>query len=143
MVLVLLTYETVTGNWTRPNNIWHSNNPLNPIITFNVKPSICPPHADHLPIVTLLDLTITQVIDFPSHNKHHANFTSINEKLCLRSELYNLATWISHREDIDKAANSLADIIKEVVEEVVPVLKPTPLCQVMVDERTHRAKERK
>ena len=57
--------------------------------------------------------------------------------------MYNPAIRISHREDIKKAANTLANIIKEVVEEVVPVLKPTPLCQVMVDERTHRAKERK
>ena len=66
MVLVLPvgipTYETVTGNWTRPNNVWRCNNPRNPIITCNVKPSIHLPCADHLPIVTLLDLTITQAI---------------------------------------------------------------------------------
>ena len=40
--------------------------------------------------------------------------------------MHNPAIRISHREDIKKAANTLANIIKEVVEEVVPVLKPTP-----------------
>lgn len=53
------TLETVLGNWTRPDNIWHSNNPLNPIISCNTKPSIRPLRADHLPIVTSLNLSIS------------------------------------------------------------------------------------
>lgn len=59
MVLVLPqgipTYKTASGNWMRPDNIWQSSNPLNPIITCNVKPSLC---TDHLPIITELDLSI-------------------------------------------------------------------------------------
>ena len=77
------TYEMVLRNWTRPNNIWHSNNPSNPIIICNVKPSICPPCADHLPIITSLDLAITQAVTFPSWNIHWANFISINKNCVL------------------------------------------------------------
>ena len=36
------TLETALGNWTRPDNVWHSNNPSNPIISCNTKPSIRP-----------------------------------------------------------------------------------------------------
>ena len=85
------TYKMVTGNWTRPDNIWHSNNPSNPIITCNIKPSIQPPWADHLPIITLLDLTVTWVIRLPSCNMHCANFTSINKKLCTHLDERNPA----------------------------------------------------
>ena len=53
------TLETALGNWTRPDNVWRSNNPSNPIISCNTKPSIRPPRADHLPIVTSLDLLIS------------------------------------------------------------------------------------
>ena len=52
------TYETASSNWMRMDNVWWSNNPLNPIITCNIKPSLCPPCTDHLPIITELNLLL-------------------------------------------------------------------------------------
>ena len=62
------TLEMVLSNWTRPDNVWCSNNLLNPIISCNINPSICPLRADHLPIVTSLDLLMSRATSFPSHN---------------------------------------------------------------------------
>ena len=54
--LSIPTYKTTQGNWTRPDNVWRSNNPLDPIVICNVKPSLHPPCADHLPIITELNM---------------------------------------------------------------------------------------
>ena len=75
------TYETTTSNWTCPNNVWHNNNPNDPITLCNVDPSICPPQADHLPIITVLNLPILRARAFPTHNMCNANFETINKKL--------------------------------------------------------------
>ena len=120
------TLKTVLGNWTRPDNVWRSNNPLNPIISCNTKPSICPPRADHLPIVTSLDLSISQATSFPSRNMQKANFADLNEKLCTHLEMRSPATCINHREDIDGTAESVISIIKETIEEEIPLSKPSP-----------------
>ena len=34
------TYESAASNWTRPDNIWRSNNPANLIISCDTKPSL-------------------------------------------------------------------------------------------------------
>ena len=75
------TYETMTSNWTCPDNVWHNNNHNNPIITCNVDPSVCPPQADHMPIITKLDLSIQRANAFPMQNMHKADFKEINKWL--------------------------------------------------------------
>ena len=52
------TYETVTSNWTRPDNVWLSSHALNLTISCNTNPYICPIHADHLPIITVIDMPV-------------------------------------------------------------------------------------
>ena len=75
------TYKTVTSNWTRPDNVWRNNNPNDPITICDIYPSIRPPQADHLPIITELDLPILRAGAFPMCNMHDADFKAINEKL--------------------------------------------------------------
>ena len=75
------TYETVTSNWTGLDNVWRNANPNDPITICNVDPAIRPPQADHLPIITVLDLPILRASAFPMRNMHDADFETINEKL--------------------------------------------------------------
>ena len=79
--LKIPTYKTITSNWMHPDNVWHNNNPNNPITLCNVDPSIHPPQADHLPIITMLNLPILRARAFPTHNMHNADFNTINKKL--------------------------------------------------------------
>ena len=81
------TYKSVVGNWMRPDNVWKSNNPLNLIISCDIKPSMHPPKADHLPIIMILDLSIPHATHFPTCNMRQVNFTALNDTLwsCLET----------------------------------------------------------
>jgi hypothetical protein len=45
------TFQTNTGCWTRPDNIWHANSQTDPIQCCDVIPNIRPPLVDHMPII--------------------------------------------------------------------------------------------
>ena len=59
-------YETATSNCMHPDNVWRSDNSVNPITICDIDPSLHPPHADHLPITIVLDLQIHRVVTFPT-----------------------------------------------------------------------------
>ena len=60
------TFQSATGNWTCPDNVWHSNTPEDPILRCDVVPAIRPPLADHMPIITIINMP------FPSATNTHA-----------------------------------------------------------------------
>ena len=62
------TYEMANGNWTRPDNVWRSNNPIDLIVSCNFKPSLCSPCTDHLPIIINLNLTLVRANPLPMCN---------------------------------------------------------------------------
>ena len=119
-------YETVQGNWTRPDKVWRSNNPTDPIITCNTKPGVHPPRTDHLPIVMELDLTIQQATPSPTQDMRKANFNIINTKLQTRLEEQHPTKCIWCKEDVEGAVDTLVRIIKEILDEEVPISKPLP-----------------
>jgi hypothetical protein len=45
-----------TGNWTRPDNVFISSHAHERIVKCDVEPERRPPRADHLPIITVLDI---------------------------------------------------------------------------------------
>ena len=120
------TYKTVQGNWTRPNNVWRSNNPLDPIITCNTKPGIHPPGTGHLPIITELDLTIQRATPSPTCDMRKADFNTINTKLHTRLEEQHPTKRIQCKEDVEGAVDTLVRIIKEILDEEVPISKLSP-----------------
>ena len=120
------TYESATGNWTRPNNVWYSNNPEDPIVSCNIDASIHPPHADHLPIITELDLTVSHASSFPTCNMRDVDFEVINMKLKDCLTLWCPIGIICHKEDVENRVNTLVDTINEVIMEEIPISHPTP-----------------
>lgn len=60
----LLTLQTTTGNWTRPDNVWRTDHSGDLITSCNVHPELRPPGADHMPICEL-DLTISRSVASP------------------------------------------------------------------------------
>lgn len=45
-----------TGNWTRPDNVWYTDNNADIFVSCDVSPALCPPLADHLPIISVLNI---------------------------------------------------------------------------------------
>ena len=130
MIIVLLPdipmYKTMTSNWTCPDNIWCNNNLNDPIITCNVNPSIQPPQANHLPIITKLDLSIQRANAFPTWNMHKADFKEINKWLQTLLQECCPARKICNKDKLKSAINKLVKVIQEVLDVEVPASKPCP-----------------
>jgi len=62
------TYETTNHNWTRPDNVWLSHQALDLYTACYTHPTIRPTHADHLPIVTIIDILVERSLPKPSPN---------------------------------------------------------------------------
>ena len=105
------TYETATSNWTCPNNMWCNNNPDDPITICNVDPSIHPPQANHLPMITELDLSIHRASTFPTCNMHDTDFKTINKKLQALLANQCPAQKICSEEDLENTVNTLVRLI--------------------------------
>jgi exonuclease III len=52
------TFQTSAGQWTRPDNVWRSNSQDDLIQRCDVIPNIRPPLADHMPIITVIELPL-------------------------------------------------------------------------------------
>lgn len=125
---ILPTYETVTSNWTHPDNIWHNDNIIDPILICNVNPSIQPPHADHLPIYIELDLPIHKANAFPTCDMCDADFKVINDDLKKLLNKWCPAKEILSKEELNNTVDKLVEAIHEVLEHNVPISK---LCLYM------------
>ncbi|KAG5717879.1 hypothetical protein E4T56_gene1444 [Termitomyces sp. T112] len=58
-------------SYTRPDNVWRSHSAVDPIISCDVNASLHPSHADHLPIVTEVELPIPHSSSPPSRDFCH------------------------------------------------------------------------
>ena len=119
-------YETMTSNWMCPDNIWHNNNLNDPIITCNIDPSIWPPQANHMPIITKLDLSIQRANAFPMWNMHKADFKEINKQLQTLLQEHCPARKICNKDKLRSTVNKLVEAIQEVLDIEVPASKPCP-----------------
>jgi ribonuclease HI len=120
------TLETSAGNWTRPDNVWCSHNAISPVITCDVNPSRRPPCADHLPIISILELPVARSSAPPLRNFREADFVKLNEALDTRLKRDSPAIHISTKEEFHDKVNLLMDIIQQTVAEHVPETKPCP-----------------
>jgi hypothetical protein len=108
--------QTPMGNWTRPNNIWHSNMPDNLIVCCDVVSAIHPPMANHLPIMAIIDpplphSKITKLLNFKS-----ADWLTINATLATKLEAKSPARHIKSNKEFNTKVNNLVQIITDVLE---------------------------
>ena len=83
------TFQSAAGSWIRPDNVWCCNTPDDPIAWCDIIPAIRPPLADHLPVITILDLLLSRVDEPHSLDFRQVNWIKVNEDLaqCLEAEL--------------------------------------------------------
>ena len=122
----LPTLETPNQNWTQPDNFWHTITPHNPIIACNTDPSCRPPKADHLPIITDLDLTITRAEAKERRNMRLADYKKLNEKLSDILNTRHPAAPLNSGDELDHATNDLISTIQDATATTVPISKPSP-----------------
>jgi hypothetical protein len=120
------TYQTAAGNWTRPDNVWRSSSPDDPISRCEVVPAMSPPMADHLPIVTELALPLprapeAQVLDF-----RQADWPKVNLDLAQRLEEQSPAARIESEEEFLLKVDEVIRITTETLEDHLKDRRPSP-----------------
>ena len=123
------TLLTSAGNWTSLDNIWWHNTPDNPILCCDTVPAIRPPLADHLPIITILDLPFPRASTTPSQNFQMAEWSSINKELKYRLDAESPAKCIVSKEEFIQKVDNLVQITYKVLQGSIDKKSPNPYKQ--------------
>jgi len=120
------TYETAAHNWTRPDNVWCSHHDINPIISCNTEPRICPLNADHLPIVTIIELPIARASSPPSRDFQIIDYEKFNTALKTRLDHDSPTKLINSKAEFIKKVDELTSIIQNTITTLIPLKKLSP-----------------
>ena len=122
------TLEATSGNWTRPDNVWRSASDTNIFISCNVAPALRPPLADHLPIISVLDISLKRAVAPLSRNFRNVDWDEFRSSLGR-----SLAPITPHRlhsaADTASAASSLTQAIQDTICAIIPPSKPSPFAK--------------
>ena len=103
------TFQLAAGNWTHPDNVWRSNIPEDPILHCNVIPTIQPPLADHMPIITIVNMPFPRAAKAHVLDFRQANWIKVNEDLAQQLELSLLPSKITSRDNFIARVDELGD----------------------------------
>jgi hypothetical protein len=120
------TLETVTGNWTRPDNVWLTHSNTSSIITCNVNTHLRPPNTDHLPIITIISLPIARSSSPPSPDFHDVDWIDFDATLSTLLDLHSPALHINNKTEYDTKVSKLTSLLQQTIATTVPIRKPTP-----------------
>ncbi|KAF5375879.1 hypothetical protein D9615_008261 [Tricholomella constricta] len=122
------TLQTAGDRWTRPDNVWRSHHPVDPVISCDMNAGLRPPITDHLPIITVVELPIARTSTPPSRDFHNADWKLFRETLETNLALRSPARRISSLDEFDEKVKTLTAIIQDVIasDDVVPMKKPCP-----------------
>jgi hypothetical protein len=117
-----------TGNWTRPDNVWRCSDTPSPFISCDIDPSLRPAHTDHLPIISVIDLSLIPSIRTERFNYKTVDWDTYRTKLEINIEktVTAPANPIHSPEELEQATNQLFEAIDMTTREVVPLIKLTP-----------------
>jgi ribonuclease HI len=117
-----------TGNWTRPDNVWRCSDSPSPFVSCEVKPALRPAITDHLPIISVLDLTYTPSQRTERFNYKTVDWNAYNNRLDTEIKQYagEVANPIETIERLEWATNQLFEAIDRTTREVAPPIKITP-----------------
>lgn len=120
------TLFTPAGNWTRPDNVWRNRTADDPIVRCHTQPAWRPAKADHLPIITILDLPVTRSSAPPLRDFRNGDYTKVSERLETRLTAECPARRIETAQEFEEIGDKFMNILTEVIEELIPATNPSP-----------------
>jgi len=75
-----------TKNWTCPDNVFCSMNSVDAIVSCDTNPGLRGPGADHVPILTVLDLQVQRAVTAPVYNFRTTDWDSFGKEMRARLE---------------------------------------------------------
>ena len=116
-----------TKDWTRPDNIFCSEHTIGLITKCDTDPTNRGPYMDHFPILTTLDIPTRLCPPVITRNYNDVNWGKFNDTLHTKLAEFPLYMLIVTDIEFQATTRNLTCIIKEMIEEHVPLSKPCPL----------------
>jgi endonuclease/exonuclease/phosphatase family metal-dependent hydrolase len=117
------TFQTNAGRWTRPDNVWRTSTQTDPIQRCDVIPNIRPPLADHMPVITVVDLPLPRSAAPQSLDFRSADWPAINKALKIRLAAESPAARICTKDKFITKVDTVVQIITEVLKKNLEVTK--------------------
>ncbi|KAH7918956.1 hypothetical protein BV22DRAFT_1134211 [Leucogyrophana mollusca] len=117
---------TSTCNWTRPDNVFGSENINACVIQCGTNPALRGLRMDHVPILTVLSLPTPTTSKVSSPNYQETNWEKFNEILLTKLALLPPPCPLLAEGGFQPAMVNLAKAIVDTVVEAVPISKPNP-----------------
>jgi ribonuclease HI len=123
------TFEVQNGtiiNWTRPDNVWRSDSPTDFTIKCDVNAGLRPTLADHLPVITFIDTDFQRNPFSPRRNFKDTDWTRFRELLQVKAAQYQYNANPLTAADLDILLEQILKPVTEVIQETIPMTKPSP-----------------
>jgi exonuclease III len=116
-----------TKNWTRPDNIFISDETMDLITRCEAVPRLRGPATDHVPILTSIDIPLDKKTPQPTRNFRMTDWTDFNNALVAElGERIGEPEPITTIDEFNRIASEITAAIQAVIERVVPMTKPCP-----------------
>ncbi|KAI0247676.1 hypothetical protein BJV78DRAFT_1102233, partial [Lactifluus subvellereus] len=112
--------HNATKRWTRLDQVFLSDHSLEALISSNVQEQWRGINTDHLPILTILDLTLTNVSPAEIRNFRDVDWEQFREALGKRLAVLGVPHWITTQAQLDDACTKLTHAIQDAITDKVP-----------------------
>ena len=120
------TIKNTQGNYTRPDNVFCSAGIEDWVTQCTTSPGQTPPKADHFPIHTTVDFTMSKSERPQSFNYRAVEWDAFLAELIKNLEAIPEPRWIDDEEQFRKALQDVSQAIHDTREKIVPRRKPSP-----------------
>jgi ribonuclease HI len=118
--------QSNTGNWTRPDNVFISGEQMEQVMVCDVEPSKRLPLADHLPIMTTLNIKPRAAGIRERKNWRMVEWETFRKELTKKLDSLPPPTELVDLQRFESTLTALEKSIQETVEATVPTQKLTP-----------------
>lgn len=119
-----------TKNYTRPDNVFGSEELVNTVVRCDTDPGRRPPNTDHIPVITVLDVSVPLAPVSERRNFRQVDWMDFHACMQRKLEEAPLSTAeIRSVEDFDTSLMALMSLIGDVIQETVPISKPSPFAK--------------
>ena len=118
--------STSSRNWTRPDNVFATEHTCLSLISCNTNPEGRGPNTDHVPIITVLDMSTLESSNTPSWNYRAVDWQQFNATLNKELQKIDPPRVIATKEDFQRVAKQFDETLRRTVELAVPRTRPHP-----------------
>ncbi|KAF9232836.1 hypothetical protein BU15DRAFT_32134, partial [Melanogaster broomeanus] len=115
-----------TKNWTRPDNVFCTDNTAELFINCYTEPKLCGPRTDHVPILSIIEMEALKVEDKQTRNYHDVDWKEFQDALLAKLAKFPTERPITTDHDLQNTARNFTRAITDTIDTHVPMSRPSP-----------------